>query len=56
MSKKKRFVPLKIHRGVAKDMVTKKYLARKKVNGKEYYKTFKRLSDAMAWRRNFHPF
>lgn len=53
--KQKRFVPLKNHKGVRKDMVTGKYVARKYVDGKEYSESFSLISEAVNWRRNFHP-
>lgn len=53
--KKKRFVPLKNHKGIRKDVVTGKYVARKYVDGKEYSESFSLISKAENWRRNFHP-
>ena len=55
MSKQKRFLPLKSHKGIRKDTLTKKYVARKYIANKEYCETFGKVSDAEAWRRNFHP-
>ena len=55
MSKRKRFLPLKRYRGIRKDTLTKKYVARKYIDSKEYSETFDRVSDADRWRRNFHP-
>ncbi|MCP4912361.1 MAG: tyrosine-type recombinase/integrase [Oligoflexia bacterium] len=52
---KKRFVTLKNYKGIRKDTVTGKYVARKTVNRKEYSETFEKISDAVNWRRNFHP-
>lgn len=52
---KKRFVPLKNHKGIRKDMITGKYVARKYVDGKEYSESFSLVSQAVNWRRNFHP-
>ena len=55
MSKQKRFVPLKGHRGIRKDTLTGRYVARKYIDGKSYCEMFGRVSDAQKWRRNFHP-
>jgi integrase len=55
MNKKKRFVALKNYKGIRKDLVTGKYVARKTINKKEYSESFSRISDAVQWRSNFHP-
>ena len=55
MSKRSRFVPLKAHRGIRKDTLTGRYVARKCIDGKSYSETFSKISDASKWRRNFHP-
>ena len=55
MSKQKRFLPLKNHKGIRKDSLTGKYVARKYIDGKEYCETFDKISAAERWRRNFHP-
>lgn len=53
--KRKRFVPLKDHKGIRKDLSTGKYVVRKYIDGKEYCETFDKISNAVFWRRNFHP-
>ena len=55
MSKRKRFLPLKNHKGIRKDTQTERYVARKRIGDKQYCKTFLRIGDAIHWRRNFHP-
>lgn len=52
---KKRFEKVKGHVGVRYDRVTGKYVARKYMHKKEYCSTFAKLSEAINWRRNFHP-
>ena len=51
----KRFISLKNHKGIRKDVVTGKYVARKTIQGKQYCETFKSISDATRWRNDFHP-
>lgn len=55
MTKKKRWAALKNHTGIRKDLVTEKYVARKYIDRKEYSESFSNLSEALSWRRNFHP-
>ena len=55
MNKRKRFIPLKNHKGIRKDTHTGQYVARKRVGPKQFCKTFWKISDAVQWRRNFHP-
>ena len=55
MSKRKRFLPLKNHKGIRKDTQTERYVARKRIGEKQYCKTFLRIADAIHWRRHFHP-
>lgn len=55
MTKKKRFLPLKEHKGIRKDTITGKYYVRKYINGVEYSETFKGLIQAINWRNSFHP-
>lgn len=52
---KKRFVMIKGHTGIRFDQITKKYVARKYMHGKEYSSTFEKISQATHWRRTFHP-
>ncbi|MBI2519459.1 MAG: tyrosine-type recombinase/integrase [Bdellovibrio sp.] len=51
----KRFIALKEHKGIRKDQITGNYVARKYVDNKEFCETFDKLSEAIYWRRNFHP-
>ncbi len=51
----KRFKALKNYKGIRKDSVTGKYVARKTIHGKQYCETFKSVSEAIRWRSNFHP-
>src|SRR5690606_8808523 len=55
MTTKKRWAALKNHKGIRKDLVTGKYVARKYIDKKEYSESFDNLTEALAWRRNFHP-
>ena len=55
MSKQKRFLPLKEYTGINKDNVTGKFVARKTINKTTYSKTFSKVSNAVSWKRNFHP-
>lgn len=55
MGTNKRFVALKNYTGIRKDTLTGKYIARKYVDKKEYSESFSKISDAVHWRRNFHP-
>lgn len=51
----KRFVSIEGHSGIRFDQITKKYVARRYMHGKEYSSTFEKISQAIHWRRNFHP-
>ena len=51
----KRFIALKSHKGIKKDTKSGKYLARKTIKGKEYSKSFEKLSEALEWRKIFDP-
>lgn len=53
--KQKRYLKVDGHKGVYKDSKNNTYLARKKINGKEYSKYFSKISEATHWQRNFHP-
>ena len=55
MNKRKRFIPLKNYKGIRKDTLTGKYVARKYIDGKEYSETFSKVSKADNWRKIFHP-
>ena len=55
MSKQKRFLPLKSHKGIRKDTQTGQYVVRKRIGEKQYCRTFSRLADAVHWRKHFHP-
>ena len=55
MSKQKRYKPVKNHRGIRKDTVTGKFLARKCIGKKQYTKTFVSIADAISWEKYFHP-
>jgi len=55
MTAKKRWAALKNHKGIRKDLVTGKYVAGKYIDKKEYSESFDNLTEALAWRRNFHP-
>ena len=55
MSKRKRFLSLKNHKGIRKDTQTERYVARKRIGDKQYCKTFLRIADAVHWKRHFHP-
>lgn len=55
MKKQQRFIPLQNYKGIRKDTITGKYVARKTVNKKQYSETFDKVSDAVNWRSNFHP-
>ncbi|MBI2522494.1 MAG: site-specific integrase [Bdellovibrio sp.] len=52
---KQRFTALKDHKGIRKDNLTGKYVARKCLDKKVYCETFDKLSEAIYWRRNYHP-
>lgn len=52
---KKRFTSIKGHPGIRFDHITKKYVARRYIHRKEYSCTFEKISQAIHWRRNFHP-
>ena len=51
----KRWASLKNHKGIRKDLMTGKYVARKYIENKEYSESFDNLAEALSWRRNFHP-
>jgi integrase len=53
--KKQRFIPLKNYKGIRKDSITGKYVARKTIDRKMYSETFEKVSDAVQWRLTFHP-
>ncbi len=53
--KNKRFIPLKNHKGIRKDSITGKYVARKSIHGKQYSETFNTIPEALNWRNQFHP-
>jgi integrase len=52
---KKRFIPLKNHKGIRKDTRTGNYQARKYIDKKEYSAVFSKISDALRWKNTFHP-
>ena len=53
--KNKRYIKLEGHKGIYKDTKNDSYLVRKKINGKEYSKSFTKISEATRWKRDFHP-
>lgn len=53
--KQKRYSKVDGYTGIYKDSKNDTFLARKKINGKEYSRTFDRISDASRWKRDFHP-
>jgi integrase len=55
MKKQQRFIPLKNYKGIRKDTITGKLVARKTIDKKQYSETFNKVSDAVKWRNCFHP-
>lgn len=53
--KNKRWASLKNHKGIRKDLITGNYVARKYIDNKEYTESFDNVTEALSWRRNFHP-
>jgi len=51
----KRYLPLKDHKGIRKEIATGNFQVRKKIDGRTYTETFQKISQALKWRSNFHP-
>ncbi|MBF0361986.1 MAG: site-specific integrase [Oligoflexia bacterium] len=51
----KRFITLKSHHGIRKDLVANSYVATKSIKGKRYSQSFERLPDAIHWKNTFVP-
>lgn len=51
----KRYVTLKHHPGIRKDLKTNSYYVTKSIKGKRYFTTMTTLTEAIHWKNTFHP-
>ncbi|MCK5072277.1 MAG: hypothetical protein KAQ98_02550 [Bacteriovoracaceae bacterium] len=55
LNDKKRYVSIKEHKGLRKDLISGKIYVRKTINKKQYSAYFDSIREAIHWRNTFHP-